>query len=156
MPSTRRERSALCLTHQSWRGSFDYADRCRKTQAYARPGASGDGATYRRQLDVVIERAAVLRLQKRKQVLGPRESDLLRIVNRGLSAANAAKLAELQQKLQNETISRREHAQLLRLTEELERLAAERLKALIEMSVLRNTTVPKLMKEMGLTESAYA
>src|SRR5437764_1219694 len=95
-----------------------------------------------RQLDVVIERAAVLRLQKRKQVLGPREFDLLRIINRGLSDAHAAKLAELQEKLRNETISRREHAQLLRLTEELERLAAERLKALIDLSALRNTTVP--------------
>src|SRR5437879_2945179 len=60
-----------------------------------------------RQLDAVMEQAAVLRLQKRKQVLGPRESDLLRTINRGLSAANTAKLEELQQKLRNETISRR-------------------------------------------------
>ena len=33
---------------------------------------------------------------------------------------------------------------------------ADRLKALIELAVIRKTSVPKLMLEMGLTEVAYA
>jgi len=109
-----------------------------------------------RQLETVIERAAVLRLQKRKWVMPARESDLLRVINRGLSAAKSAKLDELQQKLRAETITRREQAQLLRLADELERLGAERLKALIELAAIRKTTVAHLMEAMSLTESAYA
>jgi hypothetical protein len=109
-----------------------------------------------RQLDTVMEGAAVLRLEKRKLVLPTRDSELLRIINRGLSLEKGAKLKELQQKLREETITSREHAQLLRLTEELERLGAERLKALIELAALRKTTVPKLMKEMGLTGNGCA
>jgi hypothetical protein len=109
-----------------------------------------------RQLEIVIERAAVLRLQKRKWVMSARESELLRIINRGLNAEKSAKLEDLQQKLRAETITRREQAQLRRLADELERLAAERLKALIELAAIRKTTVAKLMEEMSLSEASYA
>ena len=43
------------------------------------------------------------------------------------------------------------HAELLRMTDELERPGAERLKALIELAALRRTAVRKLMQAMGLT-----
>ena len=109
-----------------------------------------------RQLDAVMQRAAALRLQKRKRVLSSRESDLLRLINRGLSPEKSARLESLHQKLQDETIARHEQAQLLRLTDELERLGAERLQALTELAVIRKTTVPKLMNEMGLATAAYA
>ena len=109
-----------------------------------------------RQLETVIEHASVLRLQKRKAVLSARESELLHLINRGLSAEKSARLEQLQEKLRQETIRPREHQQLLRLTDELEKLAAQRLKALIELAALRKTSVPKLMSEMGLNDAAYA
>lgn len=105
------------------------------------------------QLEAVIERAALLRLQKRKRVLSARESVLLHAINRGLNAEKAARLGQLEQKLRQETISLREQGQLLGLTGELERLAAQRLKALIELAALRKTSVPKLMRQMGLAEA---
>jgi hypothetical protein len=108
------------------------------------------------QLQTVIECAAQLRLQKRKLVLPARESDLLRVINRGLSAAKTARLEQLQQKLREETIARREQQQMLQLTDELERLGVERLKALLELAAIRKTSVPKLMLEMGLAETNYA
>ena len=49
-----------------------------------------------RQLETVIERASVLRLQKRKAVMSKRESDLMRVINRGLSAEKSARLEQLQ------------------------------------------------------------
>ena len=107
------------------------------------------------QLDNVLAKAAVLRLQKRKLVLPSRESHLLRVINRGLSPDKNARLNALQQKLRAETINEREHAELLRMTNELERLGAERLKALIELAALRRTTVRKLMQAMGLTARGY-
>ena len=109
-----------------------------------------------RQLDAVMQRAAALRLQKRKRVLPPRESDLLRIINRGLSPEKSDRLEALQQKLGDETITRPEQTQLHRLTDELERLGAERLQALMELAALRKTTVSRLMNEMGLIAAAHA
>jgi hypothetical protein len=109
-----------------------------------------------RQLELVIERASVLRLQKRKAVMSTRESDLLRVINRGLNAAKSARLDQLQEKLRQEIIRPRERQQLLRLSEELEKLGAQRLEALMELAVVRKTSVPKLMLEMGLSDAAYA
>ncbi len=109
-----------------------------------------------RQLEAVIERAALLRLQKRKAVLSERESDLLSIINRGLSAEKSARLEQLQQKLRQDKITRLERQQLLRLTRELERWGAERLKALIELAAIRKTSVAKLVNGMGLAEATYA
>ena len=108
-----------------------------------------------RQLETVIEQAAVLRLQKQGRVMSSRESDLLRGVNRGLSPEKDARLARLENKLRQETITRREHEELLRLTDELESLGAQRLKALIELAALRKTPFAKLMRELGLADAAY-
>ena len=88
--------------------------------------------------------------------MSTRESDLMRIINRGWSAEKSVQLDHLQEKLRLETIRPRERQQLLRLSDELEKLAAERLKALIELAVVRKTSVPKLMSEMGLSDAAYA
>jgi hypothetical protein len=109
-----------------------------------------------RQLETVIEHASVLRLQKRKAVMSTRESELMRVINRGLSAEKSARLEQLQQKLRQETIRPRENQQLLRLSDELENLAAQRLKALIDLAALRETSVAKLILEMGLDGAAYA
>jgi len=109
-----------------------------------------------RQLESVIEHASALRLQKRKAVMSEGESEILRVINRGLSAEKSARLGQLQDKLRQETISPREHQQLLRLSDELEKLAAQRLKALIELASLRKTSVPKLISEMGLNGADYA
>jgi hypothetical protein len=48
-----------------------------------------------RQLEMVMEAAALPRLQKRKLVLPSRESELLGIINRGLSAAKSRRLRHL-------------------------------------------------------------
>jgi hypothetical protein len=109
-----------------------------------------------RQLETVIEHASVLRLQKRKAVMPARESDLMRVINRGLNAEKSARLEQLQEKLRQETIHARERQQLLRLSDELEMLGAQRLQALIDLAALRRTSVPKLMSEMGLDDAAYA
>jgi hypothetical protein len=109
-----------------------------------------------RQLETVIEQASLLRLQKRRRLMPARESDLLRTINSGLSPEKSTRLEQLEQKLREERLTPRERRRLLRLTDELERLAAKRLQALIELAALRRTSVPKLMNEMGLGEAAYA
>ena len=106
-----------------------------------------------RQLETVIERAALLRLQKRRRVMSSRESELLRVINHGLSPGKNALLARLEDKLRHETLTRREREQLLRLTDELESLGAQRLKSLIELATLRKTSAAELMRKMGLTEA---
>ena len=109
-----------------------------------------------RQLETVIEHASLLRLQKRKTVMSTRESELLRVINRGLGAEKRTRLDQLQEKLRQETIHPRERQQLLRISDELEKLGAQRLKALIELAAVRKTSVPKLMSALGLNDAGYA
>ena len=109
-----------------------------------------------RELDTVIEQAAILRLQKRKLVMSARESKLLSIINRSLSPKKAAHLEQLQAKLRDENMTPQENKELLRLTDELERLATQRLQALTELAALRRTNVGQLMREFSVTDDAYA
>jgi len=109
-----------------------------------------------RQLETVIQGAALLRLRKQKRVLESRESDLLQIINRGLSQEKNSRLRELEQKLRDEAITRAERAEFLRLTHQLEKLAAERLKALTDLATVRKTSVSSLMQELGLIDGGYA
>ncbi len=106
-----------------------------------------------RQLEKVIEQAAVLRLQKRRLVLPPRESFLLRMINQGLPPPRRERYERLLEKRRDEALTQTEHEELLRLTDEQELLHAQRLKALAALAILRETTLPKLMKQMGLTPS---
>src|SRR5467141_2870747 len=89
------------------------------------------------QLETVIQKAALLRLQKQKRVMPARESGLLQTIGRGLSPEKNLRLQQLEQKLRDEAITQSERRQLLRLTNELERLAARRLKALTDLAAVR-------------------
>lgn len=109
-----------------------------------------------RELDTVIEQAAILRLQKRKLVMSARESKLLSIINRSLSPKKAAHLEQLQAKLRDEKMTPQENKEFLRLTDELERLATQRLQALTELAALRRTNVEQMMREFSMTDDAYA
>src|SRR2546421_226860 len=93
------------------------------------------------QLETVIRKAAILRLQKQRRVMPVLESDLLQTISHGLSPDKNLRLEQLEQKLRDETITQSERRELLRLTNELERLAARRLKALIDLAALRKTSV---------------
>lgn len=108
------------------------------------------------QLEKVIQGASALQLEKRKIVPSKRESELLRLVNQGLEERKEAELQRLQEKLREETISSREQAQLVRLTDELEQLAIKRTHSLIELAAIRKTSVENLIRELELNQHAYA
>ena len=79
-----------------------------------------------------------------------------KLINDGLDGQKETELETLQEKVRDETISSRERAQLLRLTDAIEEIAARRAQALIELAAIRKTTVQKLIRDLELTENAYA
>ena len=108
------------------------------------------------QLDRLLPEVVALRLEKRKLLLPKRESELLRAINRSLPPSDRRVYEELREKLRAETLTEVEHAHLIKLSDELERLGVERLRALMELAAIRKTTLPKLMKQMGIKPAAYA
>jgi hypothetical protein len=82
-----------------------------------------------------------------------RDTALLEKINRTvLEKSKRERCQTLIYKLEMETISDTDQAELERLVEEEEKIRVKRLKYLIELSQLRNVTLPQLMKTLELTK----
>lgn len=91
-----------------------------------------------------------LRAQRLAPRLSPAEADLLLRINRDLPADTRARYDALRDKLSKGTLDENEHVELLRLTDEIELLGAERVRCLVELAKLRGVKLGMLMKELGI------
>lgn len=108
------------------------------------------------EVDDVLARLHRLRAAQRKRTLPEREAALLASINRTPPAAARAAYRRLGAKRRAETLTPAEHRQLLRLSDELELLNAERARSLVALAALRRTTVPELMAALDLESLANA
>jgi len=86
-------------------------------------------------------------------VISKRETELLGRINSGLSEPLARRLEALDARREEETLTPEEHAELLGLVDESERLAVGRAEALVKLARHRGTTLPSLMRELGLGDA---
>lgn len=100
--------------------------------------------------DQFINRVLALRLQQ-MPVLPADEAALLLAINQGVSEADQHRYDELLAKRQAETLTPDEYTELLRRSDEIERLHAERMAALARLAQLRQTTLAHLMVDLGIT-----
>jgi hypothetical protein len=100
--------------------------------------------------------AAVLDLRAERQA--PRvpaaEADLLLRINTGLPDDLRRRFDELAAKRRDETLTPDEHAELLRLTEDVERRQADRVAALTELARLRGVSLAAVMAQLGVRAPA--
>jgi hypothetical protein len=75
---------------------------------------------------------------------------LLGRINAGLSEPQVRRLEELDARREDEVLSPEEHAELLRLVDESERLTVGRTEALVELAQVRGATVDSLMRDLGV------
>jgi hypothetical protein len=101
-------------------------------------------------VDRLTRRLLSLQAHRKAPHIAEREAELLRIVYRDKRPGFRERYDELMAKRRAESLSTEEHEELLRLTDESEAFDAERLFALGELSQLRETTLPALMKDLGL------
>jgi len=78
------------------------------------------------------------------------ESDLLEEINRGLSEAEWQRYHELIQKRQAEQLSEYERSELEATANQLEQFNGHRMECLAKLATLRNTTLSKLMDQLGI------
>jgi hypothetical protein len=83
-------------------------------------------------------------------VASKQETELLGRINAGLSEPQARRLEELDARREQEILSPDEHAELLGLVDESERLTVGRAEALVELARLRGATVDSLMRNLGV------
>jgi hypothetical protein len=102
------------------------------------------------ELDTFLTQVIALRTQHQAVSLSDRETALLTRINQGLSAAQAARYAVLMARRDAEVLSSAEHAELLILSDAIEILQAERVKALIQLADVRGVRLDTLMQQLGI------
>lgn len=78
------------------------------------------------------------------------ERELVEETNRGFSEAFWERFRTLVRRRQAETMTREEQQEAIRMTDQTEARAVERLQCLIELAKRRDTSVRQLMTEMGI------
>ena len=108
------------------------------------------------QTDLENLTAQVLTLKARRAApeLLKNEAALLRNVNRGMPEALQNRYRELIASRRAEILTESEHAELLHLTNQVEKYDTERLKYLTELANIRKISLTELLDELGI-EPAY-
>ena len=104
----------------------------------------------REELDRFVARLFALKARQETPGLSEREAEILMRINQGPLSAKQGRLNELIDKRQAGTITAKELRELKALTDQIEQSDAERLKMLTELAHLRNVSLRKLIKELGL------
>ena len=97
----------------------------------------------------------MLRAQRQAPSLPRAEAELLQKANQSIPAEIQRRYDALIAKRKAETLTPEEYAELLRLTDRVENLAAQRVTYLTELAQLRHTTLSELMRQLGIRSPDY-
>ena len=107
----------------------------------------------RQELDRFV--AEVVALRAGAPRLSRTESELLTQINQGVPEDLQGRYDELIGKRRAATLTEPEHDELLRLTEQVEAMDAKRVEFLAELARSRKTSLPDLMKDLGIKPPPY-
>jgi|GEM_PF-1552909 len=102
------------------------------------------------ELEQHIAQALSLRAQHTATSSPTTESELLRRINTGFSDEFYTRLDNLIAKRQDDTLSSEEHAELMRMLDQVEARDVSRLYDLMALAQIRSTTVPQLVAALGI------
>jgi len=108
------------------------------------------------ELDRFIAQATKLRSPVAGRRLSRRESELLLKVNRGIPTEVQRRYDALIARRQDFALTPAEYDELLKLTDEIEMLDAQRIEYLSELARLRKKPLTVVMDELGIQAPAYA
>ena len=113
-------------------------------------------APRRKKVLSAIKRAVQELVEPKAPRLSKKETELFLIINRGLPADQQRRIEELTEKMEFESITDAEHAELLKLTDAMEIAQVKRLKAVAELAKIRNVSLGEMMRQLGLEPGRYA
>ena len=106
------------------------------------------------ELERFVSHLLDLKARRTAPSLPSQETELLARINEGLPTRVADRYQVLIGKRRAGSLTSEEYAELLRLTDEVEGLDAERIKHLAELARLRKTSLSSLMTELGIQTPA--
>lgn len=102
------------------------------------------------ELERFVERLIDLKAQRSAPRLSEGETELLSRINQGLPSDLADRYHRLTEKRRAALLLPEEHEELLRLSDQMEHLEAERVEALAGLARLRGTSLTRLMADLGI------
>lgn len=102
------------------------------------------------ELEQFVSQVIVLQAQRKATGLPQTEAELLLKINQGIPSNFQTDYQELIAKRDDEILTEDEHQQLLQLTEEIEKIQAQRIENLAELSRLRGISLSALMENLGI------
>lgn len=107
------------------------------------------------ELEQFTNKVFALNARRRVQNLSKTESELLMKINHGVEQSRRERYHALNQKLHDDDITQAEHQELLEIINQIELADAERIRAMIELSQLRDISVDALMAQLGIPAPVY-
>ena len=104
----------------------------------------------RSELDQFVTRLLVLRIQHDTPRLTQGEAELLLKINEDLPLAVQQRLDELISKRQTQSLTPAEHQELIHLSEQSEKVDADRMQHLLVLAALRNVSLDEVMRQLGI------
>ena len=108
------------------------------------------------ELEQLVFQVIAMQAQRKAPSLPRAEAELLLKINRGVPPEVQKQYDELIAKRHAETLTPDEYSELLRLTDQIEKLEARRMEWLAELARLRKTSLTALMDDLGIRPPAYA
>lgn len=103
-----------------------------------------------RELDELVRRMLLLRAGRFAPALSEQETAIVKRVNQAFAPEVMKRYQELIARREERTISSEELAELVRLSDSAEQLAADRATALVELSQIRRVSIDDLVNELGI------
>ncbi|MCB0839316.1 MAG: STAS/SEC14 domain-containing protein [Bacteroidetes bacterium] len=102
------------------------------------------------ELEDFLGKVLKLRAKKLAPSLPAKEAQLLEIINKAIPASLSDQFIELDKKRNAETLTHKEHEELIEIVKKIESLNAERMEALAELANIRQVSLKDLMKQLDI------
>jgi hypothetical protein len=107
------------------------------------------------ELTQFVARVLALHAQRNAPALPPDEADLLRKIEQGIPADLHDRYEVLIARRRAAALTQEEHDELLRLTDQVEALEAQRAEHLASLARLRGVSLAELLDELGIRAPEY-
>jgi len=114
------------------------------------------GQLNKHEIEQFVSQVINLRAQRLVHRLSQAEANYIVKINQGLPAEVQEQYDELIDKRRDEALSSEEYSELLRLTDQIEKMEAQRMLYLSELALYRKVSLTELMENMGIQPPAYA
>lgn len=102
------------------------------------------------ELETFIQQVRLIQAQRQTPHLSGEEADLMQKINQTIPTAIWPSYKKLVAKRDENILTEVEHEELIQLSNEIERLNAERIGYLVNLAQLRNVPLATLMDELGI------